>query len=320
MTNIVSPLSSAGAAQINKSRTVAFATVTFDELSQNVPLSVANKLVSTARSADSADLRVAVGGQVAELTNKISVGGLPLGVLAAGIVLLIVFGSVLAMALPLISALASLGIATGLIELLSHVLKMPQFASELTVLIGLGVGVDYALFIVTRHRQGLIAGHDKEVSIVNAVNTSGRAVLFAGIIVCIALLGMFALGVSYLYGLAIAASTRRSVDDDRRADVASRSPRFYRAEGALAPSAQEPEHRRSTGRRRERIWQFLVALGQHRQPSPRRPRVGSARGDHRDRLTVLLDAIGFVGPRQRPCGYHHAPGLRHAQPGLRTWI
>ena len=68
------------------------------------------------------------------------------------------------------------------------------------------MGVDYALFIVTRHRQGLIAGNDVESSIVNAVNTSGRAVLFAGIIVCIALLGMFALGVTFLYGLAIAAA------------------------------------------------------------------------------------------------------------------
>ncbi len=93
-----------------------------------------------------------------------------------------------------------------MIGLLSHVLKMPQFSPELVLLIGLGVGVDYALFIVTRHRQGLIAGRDVESSIVNAVNTSGRAVLFAGIIVCIALLGMFALGVSFLYGLAIAAA------------------------------------------------------------------------------------------------------------------
>ena len=77
---------------------------------------------------------------------------------------------------------------------------------ELVALIGLGVGVDYALFIVTRHRQGLIAGNDTEDSIINAVNTSGRAVLFAGIIVCIALLGMFALGVTFLYGLAVAAA------------------------------------------------------------------------------------------------------------------
>ncbi len=73
-------------------------------------------------------------------------------------------------------------------------------------MIGLGVGVDYALFIVTRHRQGLVAGEDVPTSIANAVNTSGRAVLFAGFIVCIALLGMFALGVSFLYGLAIAAA------------------------------------------------------------------------------------------------------------------
>ena len=93
-----------------------------------------------------------------------------------------------------------------MIGLLSHVMKMPVFSTELVLLIGLGVGVDYALFIVTRHRQGLIAGNDVESSIVNAVNTSGRAVLFAGIIVCIALLGMFALGVSFLYGLAIAAA------------------------------------------------------------------------------------------------------------------
>jgi uncharacterized membrane protein YdfJ with MMPL/SSD domain len=78
--------------------------------------------------------------------------------------------------------------------------------AELTLLIGLGVGVDYALFIVTRHRQGLRAGRDVESSIATAVNTSGRAVLFAGITVCIALLGMFALGVSLLDGLVVAAA------------------------------------------------------------------------------------------------------------------
>ena len=147
-----------------------------------------------------------MAGQVAEAADRVSFGGTGLGIILAGIVLLLVFGSVFAMALPLVSALASLGTAIGVIGLLSHVLKMPQFSTELVLLIGLGVGVDYALFIVTRHRQGLIAGDDVESSIANAVNTSGRAVLFAGIIVCIALLGMFALGVSFLYGLAIAAA------------------------------------------------------------------------------------------------------------------
>ena len=83
-------------------------------------------------------------------------------------------------------------------------MKMPVFSTELVLLIGLGVGVDYALFIVSRHRQGLQAGRDVASSVELAIDTSGRAVLFAGTIVCIALLGMFALGISFLYGLAVA--------------------------------------------------------------------------------------------------------------------
>ncbi len=143
---------------------------------------------------------------MAEQANNQSFSSSGLGVLLALIVLLLIFGSVFAALLPIISALFALGTAIGIIGLLSHVIGMPEFSPELVLLIGLGVGVDYALFIVTRHRQGLVAGIDDETSIINAVNTSGRAVLFAGIIVCIALLGMFALGVSFLYGLAVAAA------------------------------------------------------------------------------------------------------------------
>jgi RND superfamily putative drug exporter len=206
VTAITSPYSPLGAAQISKDGETAFATVTFDRQAQNISTSVAKQFVATAQTAAGPNLQVAVTGQVAEAADKQSFGGTGLGVILAGIVLLLVFGSVFAMALPLLSALASLGTAIGVIGILSNVLKMPAFSTELVLLIGLGVGVDYALFIVTRHRQGLIAGNDVESSIVNAVNTSGRAVLFAGIIVCIALLGMFALGVSFLYGLAVAAA------------------------------------------------------------------------------------------------------------------
>ena len=206
VSNIVSPFAAVGATHISNDQTVAFATVTFDRPAQDISLAVASQLVDTAKSADGHGLHVAVGGQLAELTNKVSLGGTGVGVVLAGVVLLLVFGSIFAMALPLLAAGASLGIATGLITLLSHLIKIPQFAPQLTLLIGLGVGVDYALFIVSRHRQGLIAGHDVETSIVNAVNTSGRAVLFAGLIVCIALLGMFALNVSFLYGLAVSAA------------------------------------------------------------------------------------------------------------------
>ncbi len=203
---IISPYSAAGARDINADKTVAFVSVILSQQVQNLTQPEAQRFVDTATSAATTHLKVAVAGQLAELADRQSIGGTGPGVILAFIVLGLIFGSFFAAILPIISALFALGTAIGLIGLLSHVLKMPEFSPELVLLIGLGVGVDYALFIVTRHRQGLVAGQPMENSIVNAVNTSGRAVLFAGIIVCIALLGMFALGVSFLYGLAVAAA------------------------------------------------------------------------------------------------------------------
>jgi RND superfamily putative drug exporter len=110
------------------------------------------------------------------------------------------------MLLPLGVALFALGVATAATTLMSHGMVIAQFAPILGSLIGLGVGIDYALFIVTRSRQGLKRGLSVEESIVTAVNTSGRAVLFAGLTVCIALLGMLVLRLSFLNGVAIAAS------------------------------------------------------------------------------------------------------------------
>ncbi|HVA44194.1 MAG TPA: MMPL family transporter, partial [Acidimicrobiales bacterium] len=205
-TRVVSPFGPFGAQQVSADKTVAFATLTFDKDPRSLSQAEATQMVSTATSADVAGLKVAVSGQLASEATRPGFGGSGLGILLAGVVLLLFFGSIFAMALPLLSALLALGTAIGLVTMLSHVLGMPQFAPELVILIGLGVGVDYALFIVTRHRQGLIAGRSTEEAAVGAVNTSGRAVLFAGMVVCIALMGMFAMGVTFLYGLAVAAS------------------------------------------------------------------------------------------------------------------
>jgi RND superfamily putative drug exporter len=210
VTHVTSPFDSSGnlvnRANVNADDTVGFLQVNFDKLPQNLPANEATNFVHTVTTSSTSDLTVSVTGQLAEFANNQSFSSSFLGILLALIVLLIIFGSVFAALLPIISALFALGTAIGIIGLLSHVIGMPEFSPELVLLIGLGVGVDYALFIVTRHRQGLVAGHDAETSIINSVNTSGRAVLFAGIIVCIALLGMFALGVSFLYGLAVAAA------------------------------------------------------------------------------------------------------------------
>ncbi len=206
VSSIISPYSDLGAHQVSKDGTIAYAKVVFSVQAGSVSTAQAQRFVNTAKSADSATLTVAVAGQVAEKSLPQTIGGTGPGLLLAALVLLLVFGSLFAMALPLLSAVLSLGTAIGVIGLLSNVLKMPEFSTQLVLLIGLGVGIDYALFIVTRHRQGLIAGSNVEDAVVNAVDTSGRAVLFAGIIVCIALLGMFALGVSFLYGLAVGAA------------------------------------------------------------------------------------------------------------------
>ena len=115
------------------------------------------------------------------------------GLIAAAIIILIAFGSLFGMALPLVTAITALTSGTFAIALLSHAIRIPSMAPILAALIGLGVGIDYALFIVTRHRDGLRVGASPEESAVRSLNTSGRAVLFAGGTVSIALLGLLVL-------------------------------------------------------------------------------------------------------------------------------
>jgi len=128
------------------------------------------------------------------------------GVLAAVVILILAFGSVLAMGLPIGTALFGLGIGAALVSLLSNVIPMPDFTVQMVAMIGLGVGIDYALFIVTRYREGLRLGLSVEDAIVESIDTSGRAVLFAGLTVIISLMGLFLMGLSFVQGIAIASS------------------------------------------------------------------------------------------------------------------
>jgi RND superfamily putative drug exporter len=150
-------------------------------------------------------LQVEFTGNVFQALSAQS-GGIPpevFGIIAALIILSIVFRTFGATVLPLLSAVAAMGTGLALIGLLSHAMSVASFANQLALLMILGVGVDYALFIVTRHRRNLVRGMTVEESIAVAINTSGRAVLFAGTTVCIALLGLWALGVSFLYGVSL---------------------------------------------------------------------------------------------------------------------
>jgi RND superfamily putative drug exporter len=165
-------------------------------------------VITTAEAVRSPALQVELGGQAIKQAQQTSIGSATaVGLAAAVIVLLISFGSFLAMGLPIVTALVGLGAGLGVIGLGSHFIDMVDFSSELALMIGLGVGIDYALFIVTRYRDAYREnGGDVREAVELAMNTAGRAILFAGATVVIALLGMFALGVSFLYGVAIAAS------------------------------------------------------------------------------------------------------------------
>ena len=134
-----------------------------------------------------------------------------IGILAAIVILLVAFGSLLAMGLPILVALFGIGIGLGLVELLSHVIATPDFATQLASMIGLGVGIDYALFIVTRYRQGLAEGFEPEHAVVRAIDTAGRAVVFAGCTVIISLLGLFLMGVDFVNGMAVGTSVTVAV-------------------------------------------------------------------------------------------------------------
>jgi putative drug exporter of the RND superfamily len=204
---VVSPFEPEGAAQVSKDGTVAFATVLFDEQSQGLPKDDVKQVITTAQAAGDSTLQVALGGQdIEQSQSQGSSSSTGIGIILALVVLGIAFGALFAAFLPLITALVAIGVGYSLTGLLSHVFSIASFGTILGVLIGLGVGVDYALLIVTRHRSGVRAGKSLDAAAVNAVNTAGRAVFFAGITVCIALLGQFALGVSFLYGIAVSSA------------------------------------------------------------------------------------------------------------------
>jgi RND superfamily putative drug exporter len=205
VTAVSDPLTTPGS--ISKSGTVALANAQLDGKSQDIPDSVGKLMITLAERHSTPQLEVRLGGQLIQQSQRPAPpSSEAIGILAAILILLIAFGSVLAMALPIIVALAGIAVGLPVIGLLTHIYPLQSFATTLAAMIGIGVGIDYALFVVTRYRQGLQAGLDPEEAVVTAIDTSGRAVLFAGLTVIIALLGMLAIGLSFISGLGIGAA------------------------------------------------------------------------------------------------------------------
>nr|WP_223297311.1 MMPL family transporter [Catenulispora acidiphila] len=202
------PYGPQGAAQqISKDGTTAYAQINFTGQANELVDADVKAVINTAQAAATPTLQVELTGNAIDQVSEAKPSSSEAyGIAAAAVVLFIAFGSLFAMLLPILTAVFGLGAGILAVNLLTHAFSIAQLAPTLSALIGLGVGIDYALFIVTRYRRGLKRGLAPEDAVAIALDTSGRAVLFAGGTVCIALLGMLVLGISFLNGVAVAAA------------------------------------------------------------------------------------------------------------------
>ena len=183
---------------------IAYAEIQFDQRANDIDLDEAAHMRSIVKDASTDQVEFELSGSM--FVEQTMPASELVGILAAVVILLVAFGSLLAMGLPIITALAGISIGLALVELFAHLFDVPSFAPQVTAMIGIGVGIDYALFIVTRYRDGLHDGRDPRDAVVHAINTSGRAVLFAGCTVVISLLGLFVVGLSFIRGMATGAA------------------------------------------------------------------------------------------------------------------
>ena len=305
----------AGQHAISRDGTIAFATVNFDERANALPKAAVDRVISTAESARSATLEVELGGQAIEQAQQASLGfATVVGIAAAILILLISFGSFSAMGLPIATALLGLGAGIGVITLASHVIDMPSFASELALMIGLG----RRRRLRAVHRHALPRELPRRTAATSSrpsrrrSTPSGRAVLFAGATVVIALLGMFALGVSLLNGAAVAAAIGVVLVLGASLTLL---PALLSLMGPRIGRVGTRRARARDGRtRRPAFWLRWV------QRVQRRPAVTAIAATA---LMLVLAAPGARTPprlerrRQRPDEPDDPPGVRPAREGLR---
>jgi RND superfamily putative drug exporter len=311
VTAVVSPYTAEGSRQVARDGGVAYATVQFDRTAEKIPDRTISDIRHLADDAAGAGVHVALGGRMFQEFGGLGPAEL-IGILAAVVILLVAFGSLIAMGLPILVALFGIGIGIGLVELLSHVIATPDFGTQLASMIGLGVGIDYALFIVTRYRQGLAEGFEPEHAVVRAIDTAGRAVVFAGCTVIISLLGLFLMGVDFVNGMAVGTSVTVAV-------VMVASITLLPAILGFAGRAIDRfsiRRQRAPKPREQGLW-FRWSRVVQRRPWP-----ALAGG-----LVILIAlAIPLFSmpclPRLgwQPDDRHDAARLRHGRRGLRTWI
>ena len=200
-------LAGSGQAGFSVDQQVGFATVTFEGNVEDVSTEAATATLNAVKAANGVDgLQVGANGQVLEFAGQEPPSSEGIGITVALVILLFTFGSLVGAFLPVISAILSLAVGQALVLVTANFLDVATFAPTLAAMIGLGVGIDYSLFVINRYKQALDAGREPRDAAMESVRTSGRAVVFAAATVVIALLGLFVLRIEFFNGLAIAAS------------------------------------------------------------------------------------------------------------------
>ena len=308
VSGVQSPLAPGASRQLSPDRRIGFVVVQFDAKAADLPASAARRVIDTARGIARPGLQVAVGGAPVEQVVSAAPGSSAMiGLVAAIVVMLLAFGSVVAMGLPIITALVGVGMGFGILVALSHLLTVPTFGPDMMVMIGLGVGIDYALFVVTRYRQGLAERQPPRDAAIVALSTAGRAVLFAGATVVIALLGLFVVGLPFMDGLAVGDDRRGRPGAGRRAHPFACDLRLRR--DGHRPAAHPRSARQARRHHKPGVLEPLERNGAEAAMDLRRLSAGGAGGAGG---AAFLDAPGVQRRRQRPDLAHHPAGLRRA--------
>ena len=184
--------------------TIGFATVTLEVPSEDMPLEDTERILDTAQEIDGDGLQVELGGDASRLLAEGSTSAAEgVGIIAALVILVLMFGTFIAAGLPIAIALFAVGSTVGIIILASHIFTIASWTPPVMFLVGLGVGIDYALLIFARYRSELVRGEDSERAAITAMDAAGRSVFFAGCTVILALLGLTALGLGAIQGMAL---------------------------------------------------------------------------------------------------------------------
>jgi RND superfamily putative drug exporter len=200
---VVSPYEEGGAQNISRDGRIAFAVLQLDVQGPSIEAAEGKEFIAAAQEASGDGVTFELSGQAISNAELEQGGGAEgIGILLAMFVLLVSFGSVVAMGLPILTALMGIGIGLAILELMANVFNVANFSPIVAAMVGIGVGIDYALFIVTRYRSGLKEGLEPERATVAAIGTAGRAVIFAGTTVVISVMGILLMGLPFLQGVA----------------------------------------------------------------------------------------------------------------------